>query len=118
MHLVDHLSGQIPQPNKMMGAPACPACPGEPWSEPWGLAFETWDPPSKGPLSSARNHSSTIRAKTNFVLLLLTILLSATMFAKAQSTPDPNKNPNGGEKPGPERAAREEMTFQPLCVSC
>jgi hypothetical protein len=27
-----------------MGAPACPGVP-------WGLGFETWDPPSKGQLS-------------------------------------------------------------------
>src|SRR3954453_20141411 len=98
MHRVDHLSGQIARPNKMMGAPACPARPGEPWSVPWGLAFETWDPPSEVSLSLAHSHSETMRAKTSFVVLLFTILISPTMFAHAQSTPVPNKNPNGGEK--------------------
>jgi uncharacterized protein len=98
MHFTDHLSNQIPYRYKMMGAP--------------GLAFETWNPPSRGSSSSVRSASSTRRA-TRFVVLLLTILFSATMFAKAQSAPDPNKNPNGGEKAGPGSFTQPSMSVRP-----
>jgi uncharacterized protein len=99
MRTSTYLSNQELHPYKTMGAP--------------GLAFETWDPPSKGPSSVAHSHSETMRAKTGFVVLLLTILISPTMFANPQSPPDPNKNPNGGEKAGPGSFTRPSMSVRP-----
>ncbi len=99
MHLQHYFPDQEIYPYKKMGAP--------------GLAFETWDPPSKGSSSPARSQRTTMRAKTSFVVLLLTILINATMFAKAQTPPDPNKNPNGGEKAGPGSFTQPSMSVRP-----
>jgi uncharacterized protein len=99
MQLLSYLSGQELHPYKKMGAP--------------GLAFETWDPPSKGSSSPACNHSSTMRVGTSLVVLLLTILICPAMFANSQSSPDPNKNPNGGEKAGPGSFTQPSMSVRP-----
>ncbi len=114
MRLLSYLSGQELHPYNKMGAPACPACPGEPWSEPWGLAFENWDdPPSKASWCPAHNHSSGMRCATSLAVLLLTLLISPTMFANPQSPLDPNKNPNGGEKAGPGSFTQPSMSVRP-----
>jgi uncharacterized protein len=99
MHLLRHLSNLELHPFKKMGAP--------------GLAFETWDPPSKGKSSPARNHSPSMRGATSLLVLLLALLISTTMVANAQSPPDPNKNPNGGEKPGPGSFTQPSMSIRP-----
>ena len=40
-------------------------------------------------------------AVTGLTVLLLALLICPGMLANTQSPPDPNKNPGGGEKPGP-----------------
>jgi hypothetical protein len=50
---------------------------------------------------------------TSLALLSLTLLISATIFANAQSTPDPNKNPNGGEKAGPGSFTQPSRSVRP-----
>ena len=67
MHFTEHLSNQIPLPYRKMGAPACPACPGQPWSVPSGLAIETWDPPSKG-LPGNTSHRSGVLVEREIYL--------------------------------------------------
>jgi uncharacterized protein len=99
MHLLRHLSSQELHPYKKMGAP--------------GLAFETWDPPRRGSSSPARSQSATMRVGTSLVVLLLTLLISTTMFANAQSPPDPNRNPNGGEEPGPGSFKQPSVSVRP-----
>jgi type 1 glutamine amidotransferase/sugar phosphate isomerase/epimerase len=96
MRLINRLSNQKLYHYKKTGAP--------------GLAFETWDPPSKGSSRPAHNHSSTTRGTTILVALLLAILVSSAMFA--QSLPDPNKNPNGGEKTGPGSFTQPSMSVR------
>src|SRR5258708_28344770 len=78
-----------------------------------GRAFETWDPPSKSSSSPACSHSSSMRVGTSLVVLLLTVLISPRMFANPQSTPDPNKNPNGSEKVGPGSFTQRSMSVRP-----
>ena len=90
MRLSTYFSSQLRPPYKPMGAS--------------GLASETWDHPSKGSLSSARTHSSSL------LFLLLTFLI---IPANAQSPADPNKNPNGGEKPGPGSFTQPSMSVRP-----
>src|ERR1700720_3205931 len=99
MHLLRHLSSQELHPYKKMGAP--------------GLAFETWDPPGRGSSSPARSQSATMRVGTSLVVLLLTLLISTTMFANAQSPPVPNNNPDGGEKPGPGSFTQPSISVRP-----
>jgi hypothetical protein len=99
MRVRTYFSNQELHTYKKMGAP--------------GLAFETWDPPSKGSSSPAPHHSSSVRVGTSLAVLLLTILISPTMFADTQSPPDPNKNPNGGEKAGPGGFTQPSMSVRP-----
>jgi uncharacterized protein len=99
MQVMNYLSDQVLHLYKKMGAP--------------GLAFETWDPPSKGSSSPAPHHSSTTRCATILVALLLAVLTCPTMFANTQSPPDPNKNPNGGEKAGPGSFMQPSMSVRP-----
>src|ERR1700753_1586472 len=47
------------------------------------------------------------------VVVVLTLLISPAMFANTQSPPDPNKNPNGGEKAGPGSFTQPSMSIRP-----
>jgi hypothetical protein len=93
MHRMNYLSDQRLQHYKKAGAP--------------GLAFETWDPPSRGSSSPA------LRVATSLVVLLLAILICPAIFAYTQSPPDPNRNPNGGEKAGPGSFTLPSVSVRP-----
>src|ERR1700761_8733709 len=47
------------------------------------------------------------------VVVVLTLLISPAMFANTQSLPDPNKNPNGGEKAGPGSFTQPSVSVRP-----
>jgi len=53
-----------------------------------------------------------MRVGKSLVVLLLTLLISPTVFANTQSPPDPNKNPNGGEKAGPGSFMQPSMSVR------
>jgi type 1 glutamine amidotransferase/sugar phosphate isomerase/epimerase len=93
MHRMNYLSDQRLHHYKKAGAP--------------GLAFETWDPPSRGSSSPA------LRVATSLVVLLLAILICPAIFAYTQSPPDPNRNPNGGEKAGPGSFTLPSVSVRP-----
>jgi hypothetical protein len=53
-----------------------------------------------------------MQAATNLTVLLLVALICPAMFANTQS-PDPNKNPNGGEKAGPGSFTQPSVSVRP-----
>jgi type 1 glutamine amidotransferase len=54
----------------------------------------------------------TMRVGTSLLVLLLTTIISPAMLANTQS-PDPNKNPNGGEKAGPGSFTQSSVSVRP-----